>query len=73
MQPVVAMATKSWNKLKQIEFGNHGNNKTIWKNGHFSMLLWPDWGNTARAAMAGLGSIGLSIKWCGILGEKTCF
>ena len=21
--------------------------------------LWPDWGNTARVAMAGLGSIGL--------------
>ena len=22
--------------------------------------IWPDWGNTARADMAGLGSIGLS-------------
>ena len=31
----------------------------IWKNGHFSGGLWPDWGNTAWVAMAGLGSIGL--------------
>ena len=31
----------------------------IWKNGRFSGRLWPDWGNTARADMAGLGSIGL--------------
>ena len=31
----------------------------IWKNGHFSGRLRPDWGNTARAAMAGLGSKGL--------------
>ena len=31
----------------------------IWKNGRFSGRLWPDWGNTAWAAMAGLGSIGL--------------
>ena len=31
----------------------------IWKNGCFSGRLWPDWGNTAWAAMAGLGSIGL--------------
>ena len=23
--------------------------------------LWPDWGNTAWAAMAGLGSIGLTL------------
>ena len=33
--------------------------RNIWKNGRFSGRLWPDWGNTARAAMAGLGSIGL--------------
>ena len=26
----------------------------------FSGRLWPDWENTARAAMAGLGSIGLN-------------
>ena len=32
----------------------------IWKNGRFSGRLWPDWGNTAWAAMAVLGSIGLS-------------
>ena len=29
----------------------------IWKNGCFSGQLWPDWGNTAWAAM--VGSIGL--------------
>ena len=29
------------------------------KNGRFSGRLWPDWGNTAWAAMAELGSIGL--------------
>ena len=34
----------------------------IWKNGLFSGRLWPDWGNTAWAAMAGLGSIGLTDK-----------
>ena len=27
------------------------------KNGRFSRRIWPDWGNTARADMAGLGSI----------------
>ena len=31
----------------------------LWKNGRFSGRIWPDWGNTARADMAGLGSIGL--------------
>ena len=31
------------------------------KNGHFSGRIWPDWGNVARADMAGLGSIGLKI------------
>ena len=30
----------------------------FWKNGRFSGRIWPDWGNTARADMAGLGSIG---------------
>ena len=29
------------------------------KKGRFSRRIWPDWGNTARADMAGLGSIGL--------------
>ena len=32
----------------------------FWKNGRFSGRIRPDWGNTARADMAGLGSIGLS-------------
>ena len=31
----------------------------FWKNGRFSGRIWPDWGNTIRADMAGLGSIGL--------------
>ena len=30
------------------------------KNGRFSGRIWPDWGNTAWADMAGLGSIGLT-------------
>ena len=30
------------------------------KNGRFSGRIWPDWGNTARADMAGLGSKGLN-------------
>ena len=30
----------------------------FWKNGCFSGRIWPDWGNTAWADMAGLGSIG---------------
>ena len=29
------------------------------KIGRFSGRIWPDWGNTAQADMAGLGSIGL--------------
>ena len=29
------------------------------KKGRFSGRIWPDWGNTTRADMAGLGSIGL--------------
>ena len=28
----------------------------FWKNGRFSGRIWPDWGNTAWADMAGLGS-----------------
>ena len=35
----------------------------IWKNGCFSGRLRPDWGHTTRAAMAGLGSIGLIIDF----------
>ena len=30
----------------------------LFKNGRFSGRIWPDWGNTAWADMAGLGSIG---------------
>ena len=30
------------------------------KTAFFSGRIWPDWGNTAWADMAGLGSIGLS-------------
>ena len=30
----------------------------IWKNCRFSGRIWPDWGNTTRADLAGLGSIG---------------
>ena len=33
----------------------------FWKNGRFSGRIWPDWGNTTRADMAGLGSIGLRL------------
>ena len=40
----------------------------FWKNGRFSGRIWPDWGNTTRADLAGLGSIGLSY----IL-QKTAF
>ena len=32
----------------------------FWKNSRFSGQIWPDWGNTARADLAGLGSIGLT-------------
>ena len=35
----------------------------LWKNGRFSGRIWPDWGNTARADMAGLGSIGLNLPF----------
>ena len=36
----------------------------FWKNGRFSGRIWPDWGNTTRADMAGLGSIGLMEVKC---------
>ena len=32
----------------------------FWKNSCFSGRIWPEWGNTAWADMAGLGSIGLT-------------
>ena len=31
----------------------------MWKNSRFSGRIWPDWGNTTWADLAGLGSIGL--------------
>ena len=34
----------------------------VLKNGRFSGRIWPDWGNTTRAHLAGLGSIGLRRK-----------
>ena len=34
----------------------------FWKNVCFSGRIWPDWGNTAWADMAGLGSIGLRLE-----------
>ena len=34
----------------------------LWKNNRFSGRMWPDWGNTAWADMAGLGSIGLRVS-----------
>ena len=34
----------------------------LWKNGPFSGRIWPDWGNAARADLAGLGSIGLRTR-----------
>ena len=36
----------------------------FWKNGRFSGRIGPDWGNTAWADMAGLGSIGLMEEFC---------
>ena len=36
---------------------------TFWKNGGFSGRIWPDWGYTTWADMAGLGSIGLCYLW----------
>ena len=30
----------------------------FWKNDRFSGRIWPDWGYTTRADLAGLGSIG---------------
>ena len=33
----------------------------IWKNRPFIGQMWPHWGNTAWADMAGFGSIGLNI------------
>ena len=40
----------------------------FWKNGRFSGRIWPDWGNTAWADMAGLGSVGLK----GLHTQNSC-
>ena len=32
-------------------------------HGRIGVYIWPDWGNTAWAAMAGLGFIGLKCPW----------
>ena len=42
--------------------------ETFGKNSRFSRRIWPDWGNTAWADMAGLGSIGLSREGM----DQTC-
>ena len=34
----------------------------LWKNGRFSRRLQLDWGNTARASTAGLGSKGVTLE-----------
>ena len=39
------------------------------KNGCFSGRIWPDWGNTTRADLAGLGSIWLKQFICVFLSE----
>ena len=44
----------------------------LWKNGRFSGRIWPDWGNTAWADMAGLGSIGLITFWVGPVNVFIC-
>ena len=41
--------------------------KTAVFPGRFSGRIWPDWGNTAWADMAGLGSKGLSYTPINIL------
>ena len=38
--------------------------ENLGKNGRFSGRIWPNWGNNARADMAGLGSKGLSEQVC---------
>ena len=45
----------------------------FWKNGRFSGRIWPDWGYTTRADMAGLGSIGLNSLYVLNLGNLVLF
>ena len=42
------------------------------KNGRFSGQIWPDWGNTTRADMAGLGSIGLKLMYAYTVNGSYC-
>ena len=42
----------------------------FFKNGRFSGRIWPDWGNTAWADMAGLGSKGLKPGELGTIALK---
>ena len=45
---------------KYVSVGpNLENCGTFWENGRFSRRIWPYWGNTTWADMAGLGSIGI--------------
>ena len=40
-----------------------------WKYGGFSGRIWPDWGYTTWADLAGLGSVGLRVnkrQACGV-------
>ena len=42
---------------------NFGKMWNFFEKGRFTGRIWPDWGNTAWADMAGLGSIGLIRYW----------
>ena len=53
-----------WNPMggKYVLLGpNLEKYEKFWENGRFSGWIWPDWGNTTWADMAGLGSIGLNM------------
>ena len=45
----------------------------FFKNGRFSGRIRPDWGNTARADMAGLGSIGLNNIILQSISDVICY
>ena len=74
----------SWTPINGSYFLKHSileNCGNFLKNGRFSGRIWPDWGNTAWADMAGLGSIGLkgSLKpnetchtQCNVLSPLRC-
>ena len=53
-----------WNPICGLYSFNGSNLEKCWKfrkNGRFSGRIWRDWGYTAWADMAGLGSIGLKV------------